>query len=152
MNASNSPFSPSRFGGTSFAEPLTAMSTVTKLYEGSRNLWRQRFLVDIAIFQHEKLVMMKDDQPVYSPFCIEVIVFNPSIGAEAPHLYISYSKLCKKFKRLGSFLATETSELIVSFVLNRVGVVMPTDSCSDHEYSFQIRLTPLEDDGGKKTS
>lgn len=148
MVGSNSPLSPTRFGGQSFAGPSMAMNKVTKLFEGSRNLWRQRFLVDIAIFQHEKVVMMKDDQPVHNPFCIEVIIFNPSIGAEAPHLYLSYNRLCKKFKRSGTFLTTGTEDLIVAFVLNRVGVVTPTDNCSDQEYSFDVMLMPLEDDAG----
>lgn len=160
---SNSPFSPGKFGGQSLSsvEPVIPSSIVRKIFEGSKNLWRQRFLVDIIIFLHEKLPSIRSPSTSeYRPFCIELVVFNPRIGAEAPHLYLSYSKLCRKFERNEEDFHEKTEwrpnyieDLIVNFVLNRVAIITnPNESdqisCKAEESSFEIFLTMLQDDAG----
>lgn len=137
---------------------------VRKVFEGSKNLWRQRIFAEIVIFLHEKLpsarsALVSD----YKPVCVEVVVFNPAVGAEAPHLFLSYTKLCQKFhKNIAKFEKERTThsqstkkfveDLIVTYLLNRIGVKSSSNSTrisSASERVFEVFLAALDDDTGE---
>lgn len=162
MMPSSSPFSVAEFGCPllSSLKPLLPIRRVTKLFEGSKNLWRQRILVDIIVLQHEKLTITDSKQSEYTPICIEIIVINPSIENDASHLYLSYSKLYNKLLKYEAPIQTAgialintahkcMKELIISYVMNRVDVV-PTILENDGiaANSFKVILLLLGDDSG----
>lgn len=133
---------------------------VKKIFEGSKNLWRHRIVAEIVIFLHEKLPSVRSRSVSdYKPVCVEVVVFNPAVGAEAPHLYLSYSKLCHKFRKNISKFEKGHSEssntfvenLIVTYILNRIGVKSKSNSTKIEptgKPAFETYLTPLDDDTG----
>ena len=161
-----SPFATGPFGVPSVPslDEFVPERIVKKIFEGSKNLWRQRIFAEIVIFLHEKLPSVRSRSiSDYKPVCVEVVVFNPAVGAEAPHLYLSYSKLCHKFCKNISKFEMEHSEssnkfvdnLIVTYILNRIGVKSKSNSArisSTGERAFEIYLTPLDDDTGILTN
>jgi hypothetical protein len=160
-----SPFATGPFGVPSVpsVDEIVPERRVQKIFEGSKNLWRQRISAEIVIFLHEKLPSVRSRSiSDYKPVCVEVVVFNPAVGDEAPHLYLSYSKLCHKFRISISKFERENSEssnkfvknLIVTYLLNRIGVKSKSNSTrisSTGERAFEICLTPLDDDTGTFT-
>ena len=54
---------------------------VLVIYEGSKNLWRQRLTIDIYIIQHSKF------------HTLEVVCFLPHSSIEVPRVYISFPAL-----------------------------------------------------------
>lgn len=131
MILSSSPFSNDEFGCLLLPtlKPLLPFRRVLQLHKGSKNLWRQRILVDIIILQHEKLKITDSKQSEYSPICIEIIVISPSIECDAPPLYMSYNKLYNKLMKYDSPMQTVriptvterecVQKLIISYVINR---------------------------------
>ena len=132
MMLSSSPFSNDEFGYSllSTLKPLLPFRRVLQLHKGSKNLWRQRILVDIIILQHEKLKITDSKQSEYYPICIEIIVINPSVESDISPLYMSYSKLYNKLMKYDTPIQSvriptvEESEcvqkLIINYVINRV--------------------------------
>lgn len=51
------------------------------IYEGSKNLWRQRLTIDIYIIKHSKLHIL------------EIVCFLPHSFVEVPRVYISFQAL-----------------------------------------------------------
>lgn len=163
---SSSPFTSGYFGGCPLSSEEIALPAciVKKLFEGSKNLWRQRLFVDIIIFLHEKLPSVRTpSQSNYKPICIEIVAFNPTTGAEAPHLYLSFDKLESKLVKHGESQYEEAVSSttvnkdvechIVDYILNRIEATICSeiDGCISPRISqtpFTILLTPLEDDAG----
>ena len=168
MTSSRSPFTSGHFGGcpSSSEEIALPASIVNKLFEGSKNLWRQRLFVDIVIFLHEKLPSVRTpSESNYKPVCVEIVAFNPATGAEAPHLYLSFDNLKGKYTKYGESQFEETVSIatvmtgvdgyIVNYVLNRLEAKFCSeaadfDSSGTTHEPFTILLTPLEDDRGNR--
>jgi hypothetical protein len=157
-----SPFATGPFGVPSVpsVDEILPEWIVKKIFEGNKNLWRQRIFAEIVIFLHEKLPSARSRLiSDYKPVFVEVVVFNSAVGAEAPHLYLSYNKLCYKFRKGILKFESENSgssnkfieNLIVTYLLNRIGVKSKSNSTrisSTGEHAFEIYLTPLDDDTG----
>ena len=134
------------------------MNKLTALYVGKKNLWCQRWLVDITILQHEKLTKMNVHKLEYTPYCIEIVSSSPSVSGEALHMYLSYNKLCNKceevdpiFQDAGSVPSTarssSTKDLIIDYILKRLSIEkIATEGSGAKCSSFKIILTPLEND------
>ena len=166
MISLRSPFTSGHFGGcpSSSEEVALPASIVNKLFEGSKNLWRQRLFVDVIIFLHEKLPSVRTpSESNYKPICVEIVAFNPATGAEAPHLYLSFDNLKSKYTKYGESQSEETVDIatvtrgvdgyIVNYVLNRVEAKFSSEaadfnSSGTTQEPFTILLTPLEDDRG----
>ena len=123
------------------------------IYEGSINYWRTRDTIHLSVFEHQRI---STDPPfATTSVCVEVVAYNPKLGVEAPHIFLSSDVLYEKFRRVDQVKPMSeqkngevhrrkkvvkcnekfTIDSIRSYVLSRVGVIpstSPSSSNSSH--------------------